>query len=78
MQRHTFEALLGWIQGPSFSRWRWHLDKVFVRINGEQYYLWRADDQEDEVLESFVTKRRNHRAALKFCAKQWTDMVGQK
>ena len=42
----------------SFPHWRWHLDEVFVKINGEQHYLWRAVDHEGEVLESFVTKRR--------------------
>jgi putative transposase len=57
------------IQGPLFSRWRWNQDEVFVRINGEQHYLWRAVDQEGEVLESFVTKRRNRRAGLKFLRK---------
>lgn len=57
------------IQGQSFSLWRWHLDEVFVRINGEQHYLWRAVDQEGEVLESFVTKRRDRKAALKFLRK---------
>jgi putative transposase len=57
------------IQGSSFSRWRWHLDEIFVRINGEQHYLWRAVDQEGEVLESFVTKRRDRKAALKFLRK---------
>jgi hypothetical protein len=41
----------------------------FVRINGEQHYLWRAVDQEDEVLESFVTKRRDRKAVLKFLRK---------
>jgi putative transposase len=50
----------------SFSQWRWHLDEVFVRINGETHYLWRAVDHEGEVLEVFVTKRRDRRAALKF------------
>jgi putative transposase len=50
----------------SFSLWRWHLDEVFVRINGETYYLWRAIDHEGEVLEVFATKRRDRRAALKF------------
>ncbi|MDX2318324.1 MAG: IS6 family transposase [Hyphomicrobiaceae bacterium] len=50
----------------SFSHWRWHLDEVFVRINGETHYLWRAVDHEGEVLEVFVTKRRDRRAALKF------------
>jgi len=49
-----------------YSNWRWHLDEVFVRINGETHYLWRAVDHEGEVLEVFVTKRRDRRAALKF------------
>ena len=50
----------------SYSHWRWHLDEVFVRINGERHYLWRAVDHEGEVLEVFATKRRDRRAALKF------------
>ena len=49
-----------------FSQWRWHLDEVFVRINGETHYLWRAVDHEGEVLEVFATKRRDRRSALKF------------
>ena len=52
--------------GRNYSNWRWHLDEVFVRINGERHYLWRAVDHEGEVLEAFVTKRRDRRAALKF------------
>ena len=40
--------------------------EVFVRINGERHYLWRAVDHEGEVLEAFVTKRRDRQAALKF------------
>jgi putative transposase len=51
------------------SKWRWHLDEVFVKINGEQFYLWRAIDQEGEVLEAYVSKRRNKSAALKFLGK---------
>jgi len=50
----------------SHSNWRWHLDEVFVKINGETHYLWRAVDHEGEVLEVFVTKRRNRKAALQF------------
>lgn len=53
----------------AFSNWKWHLDKVFVKINGETHYLWRAVDHEGEVLESVVTKRRNKRAALKLLRK---------
>ncbi len=50
-------------------QWRWHLDEVFVKINGETHYLWRAVDHEEEVLESFVTKRRDRKAALTFLKK---------
>ena len=47
-------------------QWRWHLDEVFVRINGATYYLWRAVDHEGEVLEAFVTSTRDRKAALEF------------
>jgi putative transposase len=53
----------------SYSNWQWHLDEVFVKINGETHYLWRAVDHEGEVLESCVTKRRDRKAALKFLRK---------
>jgi putative transposase len=53
----------------SFSNWQWHPDEVFVKINGETHYLWRAVNQEGEVLESYVTKRRDRKAALKFLKK---------
>lgn len=46
----------------AYSNWRWHLDEVFVKINGETHYLWRTVDHEGEVLESFVTKRRDRNA----------------
>jgi putative transposase len=45
---------------------RWHLDKMFVRINGELHYMWRAVHHEGEILESFVTKTRDKAAALTF------------
>jgi len=47
-------------------QWRWHLDEVFVKINGETHYLWRAVDHEGEVLEVAATKRRDRKAALAF------------
>lgn len=56
-------------QMRAYSNWQWHLDEVFVKINGETHYLWRAVDHEGEVLESYVTKRRNRNAALKFLRK---------
>ena len=40
-----------------------------MRINGETHYLWRAVDHEGAVLESYVTKRRDRKAALKFLRK---------
>jgi len=52
-----------------YTHWKWHLDEVFVKINGELHYLWRAVNQEGEVLETYVTKRRNRQAALKFLRK---------
>jgi putative transposase len=51
------------------SQWRWHLDEVFVRTNGEIHYLWRAVDHEGEVLEVLVTKRQDRKAPLKFLKK---------
>ncbi|WP_138933405.1 IS6 family transposase [Roseovarius arcticus] len=57
------------VEGMRPSRWRWHLDEVFVKINGETRYLWRAVDHEGEVLESYVTKRRYRKAELKFLRK---------
>ena len=50
----------------ALPQWRWHLDEVFVKINGEMHYLWRAVDHEGEVLEVFATKRRDRRPALKY------------
>jgi putative transposase len=52
-----------------WSQWRWHLDEAFVRINGKIHYLWRAVDHEGEVLEAYVSKRRDRKAALKFLRK---------
>ena len=52
-----------------FRQWRWHLDDMYVRLNGEMVYLWRAVDQEGEILESYVTKTREKAAALAFMKK---------
>ena len=48
-----------------YPQWRWHLDEVFVRVNGKLCYLWRAVDHEGEVLEAVVTTKRDKPAALK-------------
>ncbi|WP_412546760.1 IS6 family transposase [Maricaulis sp. MIT060901] len=57
------------VQSTNYSNWAWHLDEVFVRINGELHYLWRAVNHEGEVLEAYVTKTRSRKAALKFLRK---------
>ena len=49
--------------------WRWHVDEIYVKLNGEMVYLWRAVDHEGEVLESYVTKTRKKAAALSFMKK---------
>ncbi len=48
---------------------KWHLDEVFIRINGRTHYLWRAVDQEGEVLDILVQSRRDKKAAKRFFRK---------
>ncbi|GAQ68106.1 hypothetical protein SsS58_08565 [Streptomyces scabiei] len=45
---------------------KWHLDEVFIKINGEQRYLWRAVDQDGNVLDILVQNRRDKAAARRF------------
>jgi putative transposase len=52
-----------------FRHWKWHLDEMYVKLNGEMVYLWRAVDHEGEVLESYVTRSRDKAAALRFMKK---------
>lgn len=73
----------GWKQGRDevgIRRWRWHLDEVFVKINGERHCLWRAVDHVGEVQESYVTKKRGKAAALAFLKKAprrrgWAEVI---
>src|SRR5215470_5934937 len=44
----------------------WYLDELFVRINGQQQYLWRAVDQDGDVIDILVQSRRDQRAAERF------------
>ncbi len=53
----------------AFSKWKWNVDEVFVKVNGNRHYLWRTVDHEGEVLKAIVTKRRNKQAALNFLRK---------
>ncbi len=50
----------------ALPQWRWHLDGVFVKIDGEMHCLWRTVDHEGEVLEVFATKHRGRKAARAF------------
>ncbi|MGJ3627032.1 IS6 family transposase [Sphingomonas sp. MMS24-JH45] len=52
-----------------YRHWRWHLDEMYVKLNGKMVYLWRAADHEGEVLESYVTRSRDKKAALAFMKK---------
>jgi len=56
-------------RGRSRPDVRWHLDEVFVSINGRQLYVWRAVDSEGEVLDILVQPRRDRQAALKLMRK---------
>jgi putative transposase len=48
---------------------RWHLDEVFLKINGRLHYLWRAVDQDGDVLDMLVQSRRDKESAKKFFRK---------
>lgn len=48
---------------------KWHLDEVFIKINGELKYLWRAVDQDGNVLDILVQNRRDKAAARRFFRK---------
>ncbi len=48
---------------------KWHLDEVFIKINGKQHNLWRAIDQDGNVLDILIQSRRNKKAAKKFFRK---------
>jgi len=47
----------------------WYLDEVFIKINGELHYLWRAVDQDGDAIDILVQKRRNKAAAKRFFLK---------
>jgi putative transposase len=48
---------------------KWHLDEVFIKINGTWQYLWRAVDQDGNVLDILVQSKRDAKAAKRFMAK---------
>src|SRR3954462_11377186 len=74
----SYEAIRRWCLkfGPGYARKlkrregrlgdHWHLDEVFIRINGQQHYLWRAVDQDGDVIDILVQPRRDQRSAERF------------
>src|ERR687897_3355400 len=77
----TYEAIRQWCRkfGQQYANQlrrrrprpgdKWHLDEVFLTINGARHYLWRAVDQDGHVLDILVQSRRNKKAAKKFFRK---------
>ena len=77
----TYETIRSWCAkfGPDYAARlrrrrprpgdKWHLDEVFVKINGTTHYLWRAVDQHGNVLDILVQSRRNAVAAKRFFRK---------
>jgi putative transposase len=53
---------------------KWHLDEVFIKIRGKNHYLWRAVDQDGNVLDILVTSRRDAKAATRFFRKLLTGL----
>ena len=77
----SYESIRCWCLkfGPRFRRSlrrregrlgdRWHADEVFMTINGQTHYLWRAVDQDGDVLDILVQRKRDARAAIRFFRK---------
>jgi len=77
----SYEAIRCWCIkfGPTYARSLrrkqgrlgdiWHVDEVFIKIRGERHYLWRAVDQDGDVIDILVTKRRDRQAAKRFFRK---------
>ena len=77
----SYESIRSWCRkfGPEYARTLrrrqgrlgdiWHVDEVFITIRGERHYLWRAVDQDGDVLDILVTRRRDKRAAKRFFRK---------
>jgi transposase-like protein len=77
----SYETVRRWVLkfGPAIARRlrgrrprpsdRWHLDEMVVRIAGKRMYLWRAVDNEGEILDMLVQRRRDTRSALRLMRK---------
>jgi putative transposase len=74
----TYETVRQWCQkfGPAYARKfkkrqgrlgdTWHIDEVFVALQGERHYLWRAVDQDGDTIDILVQRHRNKKAAERF------------
>jgi putative transposase len=83
----TYEAIRKWCRkfGQAYANQlrrqrpkpgdKWHLDEVFLNIHGERHYLWRAVDQEGNILDILVQRRRDKHAAKKFFRKLLKGLV---
>ena len=69
-ERKTLQLIVK--QTTKVRRWlprpgdKWHLDEVYLKINGKLHYLWRAVDQEGQVLDILLQTHRDKRAAKRF------------
>ena len=85
----TYETIRQWCKkfGSEFAKKlkkkrggygdEWYLDEVFIKINGELFYLWRAVDQDGDELDILVTKKRNKKAAERFFRKLFKSQVNK-
>ena len=77
----SYETIRQWCRrfGPEYARRlkhrrgrlgdTWYLDEVFITIRGERYYLWRAVDQDGDVIDILLQRRRDRHAAKRFLLK---------
>ena len=77
----SYEGIRYWCRkfGPTYARSLrrkqgrlgdiWHVDELFIKIRGERHYLWRAIDQDGDVIDILVTRRRDRKAAKRFFRK---------
>ncbi len=83
----TYEAIRKWCRkfGQQYANQlrrrrprpgdKWHMDEVFLTIKGERHYLWRAVDQDGNVLDILVQRRRDKRAAKKFFRQLLKELI---
>ena len=74
----TYETIRRWCRhfGPAYARTlrrrrgrmgdTWHVDELFITLQGQRHYLWRAVDEDGDLLDILVQSRRNRRAAIRF------------